>query len=364
MLPEVLEAMLPFFTTEWGNPSSNHNFGAKAKNAIDVSREQVAALINARPQEIIFTSGATESNNTAINAALKTNPLKRHVIISAVEHSSIINYCKALEENGYKVTYLDVDELGLLSILDIEKALSNETAVVSLMWANNETGVLSPVETIAELCKSRGVLYHCDAVQAIGKLPVDVSDLKADYVSFSGHKIGAPKGIGALYVRNKSPFVPLIYGGGQENSRRGGTENIPYIVGFGKATSLALANLSNYAKLVQPLRNRLEKEISTSISNVKINGHATKRLSNTTNIRICGLDNSAVLVMLYRFGIYASSGSACMGSAISPSHVISAMTKSHKHAEESIRFSLCAANTIDEVNDVVARLKEIVQLLL
>lgn len=226
VLPEVLDAMMPYLTAEWGNPSSAYKFGAKLKSVIERARAQVAELIGAHPTEVIFTSCATESNNAAIAAALKASPDKRHIVTSRVEHSSVLNYCMALEREGYRVTYLPVDRDGLLKPADLEAAITDETAVVSLMWANNETGVLFPVGQIAEICRSRGVLYHCDAVQAAGKVDIDVRKMPADYLSLTGHKFNAPKGIGALYVRRKAPFSPYLHGGHQERNRRGGTEKV------------------------------------------------------------------------------------------------------------------------------------------
>ncbi len=361
--PDVLDAMMPYLTTEWGNPSSSYRFGSTLKPAIEAARGHLAALIGASSSELIFTSGATESNNAAIHAAVKANLNNRHIVTSAVEHSSVLNYFRALEKDGYRTTYLPVDREGLISLDNLRQAIAADTAVVSLMWANNETGVLFPVEDIADICRSRGISYHCDAVQAVGKTRVDLSVLGADYVSLSGHKLGAPKGIGALYVRQHSPFTPLIYGGEQERSLRGGTENVPYIVGIGKAAAIAQQNLPHYETYVRRLRDMLEHELLNSITGAELNGHGTKRLPNTTNIRFAGLDNAAVLALLDQNGICASSGSACMDSALTPSHVISAMTHSRKHAEESIRFSLGAANTEDEVKAVVSHLQEIARLL-
>ncbi len=364
VLPEVLAAMLPYLSDKWGNSSSSYRFGSALKADIETARSQIAELINASPSEIIFTSCATESNNTALNAALRANPAKRHIITSETEHSSVLNFCKACERDGYRVTYLPVDRGGLIGLDDLKQAFSDDTAVVSLMWANNETGVLFPVADIAELCRAHGILYHCDAVQAVGKIAVDLECVAADYLSLSGHKLGAPKGIGALYVRKQSPFTPLIYGGGQEQSRRGGTENIPYIIGLGIAASLVQKQLPAYENHVRRLRDILETEILRIIPSSELNGRATGRLPNTTNIHLPGMDNTAVLALLDQTGICASSGSACMDSAITPSHVITAMTHSRKHAEESIRFSLGAANTDDEINAVAVRLEEIAQLML
>lgn len=360
---EVLEAMMPYLTSEWGNPSSAYKFGSRLKIAIETAREQVAKLIGAYQNDVIFTSCATESNNAAINAALITNHGKRHIVTSVVEHSSILNYCNFLENHGCRVSYLPVDKDGLLALADLEAAITNETAIVSLMWANNETGVVWPVDEIARVCHAHGVLFHCDAVQGAGKIPVDIHEVQADYLSISGHKLGAPKGIGALYVRPNSPFTPLIHGGGQEQSRRGGTENIPYIVGLGVAATLAAAGLSGFRDKIKPLRDALEKGILDAIPGASVNGHLTARLPNTANIHLPGLDNTAVLAMLDQAGICASSGSACMNSSITPSHVITAMTNSRKHAEESIRFSLSTTNTADEVNEVVGNIRTIAKLL-
>ena len=259
VLPEVFEAMTPYLTSEWGNSSSTYKFGSKLKAVIETARAQVAELIGARSMEIIFTSCATESNNAAIHAALKVNPRKRHIVTSSVEHSSVLNYCMALEKEGYRITRLPVDREGLLKLADLENAITEETAIVSLMWANNETGVLFPVKEIAEICRSHGVLFHCDAVQAVGKVEIDVQNVQCDYLSLTGHKIHAPKGIGALYVRRKVPFSPLIYGGHQESNRRGGTESVPLIVSIGKAAELARKHLPSYGEKVRPMRDALEE---------------------------------------------------------------------------------------------------------
>ena len=367
ILPEVLEAMMPYLTTEWGNPSSAYKFGAKLKSVIETAREQVAELIGAHPMDVIFTSCATESNNAAIAAALKANPAKRHIVTSQVEHSSVLNYCMALSSGGftppfrngefpsprggvkpplrqmdqcYRVTYLPVDRDGLLKLADLEAAITEQTAVVSLMWANNETGVLFPVERIAEICRSHGVLYHCDAVQAAGKLQIDVRKVGADYLSLTGHKFHAPKGIGALYVRRKSPFSPLVYGGHQERNRRGGTESVPLIVGMGKAAQLARKFLPDYEKKVRPLRDELEEGILSSIPGTELNGHKTLRLANTANITFHGIECEALLILLGKEGICASSGSACLADSDEPSHVIKAMKPDSTASRQMVRFSL------------------------
>jgi cysteine desulfurase len=353
LLPEVFEAMRPYFCEEWGNPSSSYRFGSRIKGSIERAREQVAELIGAHSHEMIFTSCATESNNAAIQAVLKAHPAKRHIITSSVEHSSVITFCRAQEKAGCRVTFLPVDRTGLLSLADLETAITPETGVVSLMWANNETGVLFPVQEIAEVCRAKGILFHCDAVQAAGKLPIDVRSAQIDYLSLTGHKLNAPKGIGALYVNHKAPFSPYVHGGHQERGRRGGTENVPLIVGFGKAAELAAKHLSDYDRQVRPLRNELEEGILAAIPDTELNGHKTARLPNTTNITFRGLDSEALLLLLDQSGICASSGSACLADSPDPSHVIAAMNPGPA-ARQSIRFSLGPENTAAEIRDTVA----------
>jgi len=358
VLPEVLEAMMPYFTTEWGNPSSTYKFGYKIKTAIERAREQVADLIGAHPIEVIFTSCGTESNNTAIHAALKANPNKRHIITSAVEHSSVLNYCMALETEGYRVTYLPVNREGLPKLADLENAITEETALVSLMWANNETGVFFPVNEIAEICQSRGVLYHCDAVQAAGKVDVNVGNLSISYLSLTGHKFHAPKGIGALYVKRKTPVSPFVHGGHQERNLRGGTESVPLIVGIGKAAELARKHLSCYDEKVRPLRDALEEGILNSIPKAELNGHKTRRLANTSNISFHRIDSEALLILLDKEGICASSGSACLADSDEPSHVIRAMKPESGASRQMIRFSLDLSNTADEIKKAVVGVRQ------
>ena len=352
ILPEVLEAMMPYLTNDWGNPSSTYKFGSKIKLVIETARDQVAELIGAHSTEVVFTSCATESNNTAIAAALKSQPDRRHIVTSGVEHSSVLNYCMSLEKEGYCVTYLPVDRDGLLKLCDLESAITAQTAVVSLMWANNETGVVFPVERIAEICRSRGVLYHCDAVQAAGKVEIDVRTVPADYLSLTGHKFHAPKGIGALYIRRKAPFSPYVHGGHQERNRRGGTESVPLMVGMGKAAELARKHLPDYEKRIGPLRNELEDGILNSISDTELNGHKEQRLANTTNITFRGIESEALLILLDKEGICASSGSACLADSDEPSHVIKAMKPDSSASRQMIRFSLgndMASSDIDKV---------------
>jgi cysteine desulfurase len=363
VLPEVIEAMMPYFTTEWGNPSSSYKFGSKLKAVIETAREQVADLLGVHPMEVIFTSCATESNNAAIHAALKAQPGKRHIVTSAVEHSSVLNYCMALEKEGYRVTYLPVDRDGLLKLADLENAIGDETAVVSLMWANNETGVFFPVKEIAEICRSRRVLYHCDAVQAAGKIAINVQKIPIDYLSLTGHKFHAPKGIGALYVRRKTPIAPYVYGGHQERGLRGGTESVPLIVGMGKAAQLARQHLPDYEKKIRPLRDKLEDGILNLILSTELNGHKTVRLANTSNITFHGIESEALLILLDKAGVCASSGSACLADSDEPSHVIKAMKPDSTASQQMIRFSLDVSNSQKEIEQTVAAVQGCVRAL-
>jgi len=358
VLPEVVEVMMPYFTSEWGNPSSSYKFGSKLKGTIEKAREQVAELIGAEPREVIFTSCGTESNNAAIHATLQVTPEKQHIITSTVEHSSVLNYCMVLQKQGYRVTYLPVTREGLLKLADLEKAITGETAVVSLMWANNETGVLFPVLEIAQLCRARGVLFHCDAVQAAGKVPINVRNLPVDYLSLTGHKFHAPKGIGALYVRRRTPFTPFVYGGHQEHNLRGGTENVALIAGMGKAAELVLKRLLAYEQRVRPLRDMLEEGILKTTPNTELNGHKALRLANTTNITFQGIDSEALLLLLDKEGICASSGSACLADSDEPSHVIKAMKPESGATQQVIRFSLA---TSTEERDITATVKAVQQ---
>ena len=363
VLPEVMEAMTPYFTHEWGNPSSSYKFGSKLKTVIETAREQVADLIGAQPLEVIFTSCATESNNAAIHAALKAHPAKRHIVTSSVEHSSVLNYCMVLEKEGYRVTCLPVDRDGLLKLADIENAITEQTAVVSLMWANNETGVLFPVKEIAEICRSRGVLYHCDAVQAAGKNEIDIQKIRIDYVSLTGHKFHAPKGIGALYVRRKTPISPYVYGGHQERNLRGGTESVPLIVGMGKAAQLARKHLPDYDKKVRPVRDALEEGILKAIPNTELNGHKTQRLANTTNITFHGIQSEALLILLDQEGVCASSGSACLADSDEPSHVIKAMKPDSAASQQMIRFSVGIESRAQEITKTISTVERAAKML-
>jgi len=358
VLPEVVEAMMPFFREEWGNPSSSYRFGSRVKKAIETAREQVAELIGAHPLEIVFTSGGTESDNTALHAMLRADPVKQHIITSAVEHSAVLTFCRELEKTGFRITYLPVDRDGLLSISDLENAITPETAGVSLMWANNETGVLFPVEEIAALCRSRDILFHCDAVQAAGKIPIDLKNVPVDYLSLTGHKIGAPKGVGALFVRRKAPFSAFIQGGHQERGRRGGTESVPLVAGLGLAAEIARKKTAAFDGKVRPRRDSLEQGILNAIPQTELNGHPTLRLANTTNITFHGIESEALLLLLDQAGICASSGSACLTDSPDPSHVVAAM-KPGSAARHCIRFSLGATNTAKDVSETISAIKGI-----
>lgn len=363
IFPEVFEEMKPYFLEKWGNPSSSYKFGSSLKSSIETARLQVAELIGANPSEIIFTSCATESNNTAIFSALRASPEKRHLVTSIVEHSSVLNLCQYLEKEGFQITYLPVNYEGFINLADLEKAITDKTAIVSLMWANNETGVLFPIKEIAEICKSRGVLFHCDAVQAVGKVEISMKNMPIDFLSITGHKIHGPKGIGALFVRRKSPFQPFIIGGHQERTRRGGTESVPLIIGIGKAAELSRKYLPQYEHRVKPLRDSLEEGLLNTIPDAELNGHKTKRLANTTNISFHGIESEALLILLDKEGICASSGSACLADSEEPSHVIKAMKPNTTASREMIRFSLGLDSTQETIKTVLSALAKNIDLI-
>ena len=357
---EVLEAMLPFLTEHWGNPSSAYRFGNQVAKQIEVARAKAAALLNADPREIVFNGCGTEGNNSAIHSALRTNPDKRHVITTAVEHSAILKYCEHLRKRGYDVTFLPVESDGSLDLHLLEKSIRADTAIVSVMWANNVTGVIFPIEEIGAICRGRGVLCHTDAVQTAGKLKIDVQNLGVDFLSLSGHKFHSPKGIGLLYVRRRTPFEPYLIGGQQERGRRGGTENVPYIIGLGRAAELALEHLHEEDTRVRALRDRLEQTILTSIPGTSRNGAKKERLPNTSNIAFDSIEAEAVLMLLDQAGICASSGSACTTGSLEPSHVLVAMGVSPARARGSVRFSLGIDNTDEEVDYLLNHLPSII----
>jgi len=359
--PEVVEAMVPFFNEHYGNPSSMHYMATPSEKAVKQAREKVAHLINADPSEIVFTSCGTESDNAAIRGALAALPNKRHIITTRVEHPAVRNLCQYLGKNGYRLTELSVDKLGQIDLDELRETLDDDTAIVSVMWANNETGVIFPIAEIAELVKSHGAVFHCDAVQAAGKLPLDVKNADIDLLSLSGHKLHAPKGIGVLYIRKGTYFVPLLMGGHQEQGRRGGTENVPYIVGLGRAAEVALENMEEERKRVKALRDRLENELLEKALDASVNGDRSNRLPNTTSISFKYIEGEAILLLLSAEGIAASSGSACTSGSLEPSHVLRAMGVPFTRVHGSIRFSLSRYNSGEDVSYIVEKMVPIVR---
>jgi cysteine desulfurase len=359
--PEVFEEMTPYFTELYGNPSSMHFFGGQVQQKVEEARERVAGLLGARPQEIIFTSCGTESDNAAIMSALQCNPEKRHVLTTRVEHPAVKNLVAQLKREGYRVTELPVDRHGLLSMEEVSRTMTDDTAIVSVMWANNETGVLFPVEEIATLAKSRGVIFHTDAVQAVGKIPINMAESQIDMLSLSGHKLHAPKGIGVLYVRRGTRFAPFVIGGHQEEGRRGGTENVPYIIGLGKACELSATNLEEKNLRVKSLRDKLENGLLEMIGNSIINGDREQRLPNTSSISFEYVEGESILLKLSDKGICASSGSACTSGSLEPSHVLRAMGVPFTAAHGSIRFSLSSYNTEEEIDYILEVMPPIIE---
>jgi len=359
--PEVADAMIPFLRDGWANPSSAYRIATDVHKAVEGARTKIAELIHAEPKEITFTSCGTESNNTAIHSALVTQTGKRHVITTAVEHSANINYGEFLQKQGHEVTFLPVDSDGSLDLHLLEKAIRPDTAIVSTMWANNETGVLFPIEEIAAICRSKGVLFHTDAVQTPGKMKIDVKAIGVDFLSLSAHKLYAPKGIGLLYVKRRTRFQPYVIGGHQERGRRGGTENVPHIIAFGKAAEMATAHFSTEYARVRKLRDRLESTILKSIPNTFVKGDRENRLPNTSNIAFEFIEAEAVLMLLDQVGICASSGSACTTGSLDPSHVLMAMGLTPMRARGCVRFSLGIYNTDDDVDYLLQHLPPIIQ---
>ncbi len=351
--PEVLNEMLPYLIELYGNPSSSHSFGRNLYNKIEQAREKVALLIGAEPEEIIFTSCGTESDNTSIRSAIQSDENKRHIITTRVEHPAVLNLVKNLERKGYKATYLSVDRAGRLDMDAFVDAIDNDTALVSIMYANNETGVIFPIAEVGVICRERGILFHTDAVQAVGKVSIDVKKLGVDMLSMSGHKLHAPKGIGVLYVRKGCKFFPNLIGGHQEYGHRAGTENLASIVALGKACELALDNIAYEQINVARLRDLLELNLSNKCPEIFINGHDSERLSNTTNISFSYIDSEALLHRLDKYGIYASAGSACSSGSSEPSHVLRAIGVPDVAIHGSIRFSLSRYTTEDEVDRVI-----------
>ena len=361
--PEVREAMLPYLGELYGNPSSMHTFGGQVAGAVDTARARRADLLGAKPDEIIFTSCGSESDNAAIWAAIQTQPEKRHLVTTRVEHPAVLNVMQYWERQGYHVTYLSVDAKGRLDLDEYAAALTPDTALVSVMFANNEVGNIYPVQRLAEMAKERGLLFHTDAVQAVGKTPIDMAHLPVDMLSLSGHKLHAPKGIGVLYVRKGVRFRPFLRGGHQENGRRAGTENVPYIVGLGVAAQLAATHMEEERVSVALLRDRLEQGLLAVIPECMVNGDIANRLPNTTNIAFKNVEGEAILLMLDRLGICASSGSACTSGSLEPSHVLRAMGVPFIYAHGSVRLSLSRYTTQDEVDFVIAHFPDVIKTL-
>jgi len=363
--PEVLEAMLPYFSDLYGNPSSMHSFGGQVGKALGEAREQIADLIGASPDEIIFTSCGTESDSTALLSALQAFPEKRHIVTTRVEHPAVKNLCENIDKltgHKHKVTQLPVDREGMIDLKRYEESLSDDTAIVSIMWANNETGVIFPIAAMAEIAKSRGIMFHTDAVQAVGKIPINMSKTSSiDFLSISGHKLHASKGIGVLFVRRGTPYAPFLIGGHQEHGRRGGTENVASIIGLGKACELAGSRMHDENTRVKALRDKLEQGLLERIPHSMLNGHKTERLPNTTSVSFEFVEGEAILLHLDRFGICASSGSACTSGSLEPSHVLRAMGVPFTAAHGSIRFSLSVYNTEDEVDFILEKLPPIIE---
>lgn len=357
---EVLREIRPLFCELYGNPSSMHTFGGQIGRKIKKAREQVAALLGCDPAEVIFTSGGTESDNAAIKGAIAAAPNKRKVITTRVEHPAVLAVCRDLQNLGYTVVEIGVDKQGRLDLGEIEAQIDENTAIVTIMHANNETGTIFPVEEIARSVADKGVVFHTDAVQAVGKMPLNLSRSRIDLLSVSGHKLHAPKGVGVLYVRKGTRLSPFMLGGHQESGRRAGTENVPGIVGLGKACELAAENIEVENTRVKKLRDKLEKAILESCPDCRINGDAENRLPNTTNISFEYIEGEAILLMLDRFGICASSGSACTSGSLEPSHVLRAMGVPFTAAHGSIRFSLSRYNTEDQIDFTVEKMPQIV----
>lgn len=359
--PAVLEAMLPYLSEFYGNPSSMHTFGGQVGKVVKQAREQVAALLGAEASEIVFTSCGSEGNNTAIRAALAAQPDRKHIITTAVEHPAVLNVCKQLEKQGYTVTYLSVDRRGQLDLMELEAAITGNTALVSTMYANNETGTIFPIEQIGAIAKEFGATFHVDAVQVVGKIPLNLKTSTIDLLTLSGHKLHAPKGIGALYVRRGFRFRPLLIGGHQERGRRAGTENVPGIVALGKAAELEGLHLEEATKRERQLRDRLEKGLLKAIPDCEVNGDTKNRLPNTTNIGFKYIEGEAILLSLNKEGICASSGSACTSGSLEPSHVLQAMGLPYTILHGSIRFSLSRYTTDAEIDRVLEVMPGIVE---
>ena len=358
--PAVIEEMLPFLTRFYGNPSSGYEFGAQARKAIDRARERVALLLGCEAGEIVFTSGGTESNNAAINSALQIDPARKHIVTTAVEHSAVLRHCQRLAKTGCEVTFLPIDAEGHVDLAELEQSVRPDTAIVSVMWANNETGVMFPIETIAEICHGKGVVFHTDAVQAVAKIPIGLRDSRIHFLSLSGHKFHGPKGVGALYVNRRVRFQSSIIGGGQESGRRAGTENVASIVGLGKAAERAAESLPEETARVRGMRDRFEKETLASVSGAAVNGDCTQRLPNTSSISFEGIESGAAMPLLDRHRVCCSAGSACRTGSVDGSHVLRAMNLSSERVRGSVRFSFGRFNSNTDIEEACRIVPEVI----
>ena len=359
--PEVVKAMLPYFTGSFGNPSSLYSCGQEAKGAIQEVRVRVAELIGARDEEIVFTSGGTEADNFALKGVAYANEKKGdHIITSSIEHHAVIESCKFLERRGFKVTYLPVDEYGLVAPDDVREAITNKTILISVMHANNEMGTIEPIAEIGRIAKDAGIYFHTDAVQTAGHIPVDVNELEVDLLSISAHKLYGPKGVGALYIRKGTKLIPFMHGGEQERRRRASTENVPGIVGFGKAVELAQQEMSEEAERLTYLRDQLIKGLLERIDHIRLNGHPQKRLPNNVNVSVDYVEGESMVLNLDLEGICASTGSACSSSSLEPSHVLLAIGLSHEQAHGSLRFTLGKWTSEEDIGRVLEVLPQIV----
>ena len=369
---EVLQEMLPYFSQIYGNPSSIYSFGRDAKRAIEVARDKVAKALGTNPSEIYFTAGGSESDNWAVKGVAYANRKKgNHIITTAIEHHAVLDTCKYLDKNGFQITYLPVDKDGLITAQQVADAITDKTILITVMYANNEIGVTQPIQEIGKIAKEKGIYFHTDAVQAIGAIPVSISDLHVDFLSLAAHKFYGPKGIGVLYIRRGVQLETFIHGGAQERNKRAGTENVPGIVGLGKAIEIAVNQLDSYSSHVQHLRDRLITEVMSKVPNVRLNGHPTKRLPGNVNFSIEYIEGESLLLSLDMKGIAASSGSACTSGSLDPSHVLLAIGLPHEIAHGSLRLTLGEENTDEDVDycvevipGIVNRLREMSPLFL
>lgn len=360
--PQVVEAMLPYFTENYGNPSSVYEFSAPSKEIIASARETIAESLGARPAEIYFTAGGTESDNWAIKAAAEAYGDKgKHIITSKIEHHAVLHTCEYLEKRGFEITYVDVDENGIIKLDELRKAVRPDTILISVMFANNEIGTIEPVKEIGRIAREHGILFHTDAVQAYGHIPIHVDEYNIDMLSSSAHKLNGPKGIGFLYIRTGIKMRSFVHGGAQERKRRGGTENVPGIAGYKKAVEMAMASMEEREKKERELRDYLIDRVMAEVPYVRLNGHRTKRLANNANFAFQFIEGESLLIMLDSSGICGSSGSACTSGSLDPSHVLLAIGLPHEIAHGSLRLTVSSENTIEEIDFVVERIKEIVK---